>query len=193
MSKTQIPNSIKAKVFLACTNDELRLSLQHVLFDGHFAVATDANVLVCYDLRCDLDDEIIKYLDGKMVHADQMKAIFNQMILPPTNEDKEENKLTVHHNLLGRIRIDLKHNGDDDCKFPQYKAVIPPPDLQTDIPCIGLDTKKLTQLSNALIAKNRIGNVKFQFHGANRATILKPLDLDMRDSFGLIMPVALLD
>lgn len=179
-------NIIKAKVFLACSKDpDAKASLHHVLFENGYAIATDQNVLVAYCLKNDLSETILKYLDGKMLHKDQMKHIMHQIIEEPTKDHTKRNQLPIFHSDLGHIIIELKDSFGDDL-FPEWKTSVPKEGTLKPVEQVGIDIDKFNLVCKAMLPKNAQRNMKLKFYGQAASVVIRPIEEEFQDSYSII-------
>lgn len=125
--KYKIEKTFMPPIHLACGNDDLRLSLNHIqIKDGH-AVATNAHALA----RCPLDyfiesDELISKLDGKYILAKHWKAIFKNINKEDVfNADVEDDFLRVRSKDSSDIMIKLVTEDEMSGigKYPQWEKL----------------------------------------------------------------------
>jgi len=58
-----------------CSSDSFRFSLQLIEIKEGIATATDAHILVRYDLSNYINEEILSALNGKLIHANTWKFL----------------------------------------------------------------------------------------------------------------------
>lgn len=111
MAKKTLP-----PIHLACSDDELRPSLQHIEIVDGIATATNAHVIAQLNLGeySTLPDECIRQLSGKMIHRDVWEAIMDADLIEVTDD--------VLHYEKGGIRADF--NIHCDLKFPDHRSLI---------------------------------------------------------------------
>ena len=99
---------------LACSTDDLRPVMNCVYIKDGFATATDAFVLVKYDLRDLLSDDVLADLDGKLIHRElwQVMASVRSYAILKRNEG-----LVVHK---GNIKILITF---EDETYPDTESV----------------------------------------------------------------------
>lgn len=111
MSKKMLP-----PLHLAASDDDMRPALMHIEVKKGIATATNGNVIAQMNLSeySNLPDDIIKGLNGKLIHRDIWEAIQDADSI-----DIEGDNL---HYEKGGIRADV----DISCllKFPNHKAII---------------------------------------------------------------------
>lgn len=102
---------------LACSKDGFRPAMAHVLIDGNHAIATNAHIMVAYNLTGKIDKPVLLALNGKMIHANIWKTL---------TQIKEHYTLGVEDNFLvvstsGSI---IKYKMAEGLVFPDYKKVL---------------------------------------------------------------------
>lgn len=111
MSKKTLPS-----LHLAAGEDELRPVLQHIEIIDGIATATNAHIVCRLNLSAysSLPDEVIKSLNGKLIHRDIWKVVQDADLI-----DVQDNIL---HYEKGGIVADF--NIECSLKFPDYTAII---------------------------------------------------------------------
>jgi hypothetical protein len=101
---------------LAAGDDELRPALQHIEVIDGIATATNAYLIARLNLSAysNLDDEVIKRLNGKMIHRDVWEQI------------ADADMLSVEEDVIHYIKGGVKADFDIRCdfKFPDYNGII---------------------------------------------------------------------
>lgn len=103
-------------IHLACSDDELRPSLNHVEIKKGIATATNAHVIAQLNLEAysNLDDETIKKLNGKLIHKDIWMLVSDASLVFVEDD-------TLHYEKGGvRAQVDISC----DLKFPDHKSII---------------------------------------------------------------------
>lgn len=181
-------NIIRANVHLACSRDkDSKKSLHHVLFDGGFAIATNMSIVVAYDLTQDLEEDLINFLEGKMIHRDKMAYIFGQSISKPEFDDENPYKLGMVHEKLGHIEIDLEKNIIEDDLFPDWRKVFPAESTKGHVKKIGFNFKLLGLVRSAMVPRGGSNELTMEFNG-NKGTVIRPIDTEGNKSYALIIP-----
>lgn len=185
-TETSLNNIFKAPVHLACTKDpNQKSSMHHVFFDNGYAIATDGNILVAYCLKNDMDEKILNFLNGKLIHKDAYKTIMHNVIEIPTKEENKRNLLPLIHVDLGRITIEVKESIDDDL-FPEWKSVIPSEGTLKAVDKVGFDIDKFNLACKSIFPKGTPRNVSMKFYGQAASIMLRPIHEDHFDSYALI-------
>lgn len=195
MARKAIKNhNVLPKMHLVCGTDELRPSMSYVEIKAGIATATNAYVLVRYDLTDIIPEDVLKALDGTYIHRD-----FWERMCRAT--EVEINTMTVVDGVIQLpvlkydylSRLSYKPQNADFVKYPNYMAVLNYNDCINEenvVPSIGVNPKYLSTLHD--VAKsNREYNemLALHFSAQNRSIILTA---DQNDRFlGLIMPVML--
>jgi hypothetical protein len=181
-------NIIPVAIHAACARDkESKASMHCVLIDDGCAIATNAHIIVCYDLRDDLTEEVLEWLEGKMIHREVFAYIQDKVIQLPKS-DKDAWKLGVHDPVLGDVDVDIKANIEDDL-FPNYKKMMPEPleKGSSKVDSIGFNSFWLDTIRRGLIKKKEEYNLSLKFNGPKRGILVKPTH-NARRSYGIIMP-----
>lgn len=176
--KTPQPKPLP-KLHLVCTRDSLRERLEYVYIDGHFAVASDANILVSFDLRMlNLREDVLSSLNGCMIHRNLWKILSERDVMILSVEDGKMK--------YGKDGIVFETPLRTDLAFLDYKkALLSEKDIQA-VPSIGFNIYFLELIRKA----TGMTTVKFEFHGQNKGATLTPLHSeDLGDTFVLLMPV----
>lgn len=185
---SEINNIIQAKVHLACSRDkDAKKSLHHVLFDSGFAIATNTSIIVAYDLSNDLEEDLIKFLDGKMIHREKMAYILGQTISKPEFDEENPYKLGMVHEKLGHIEIDLEKNIVDDDLFPDWRKAFPEPTNGGKVKKIGFNFKALGLIRAAMVPRNGSSELTIEFN-ANKGAVVRPIDSTIDKSYALVIP-----
>jgi hypothetical protein len=178
---TKKPAPIKPlpKLHLACSTDQLRERLEYVYIDGHFAVATNAHVLVSFDLRVlNFSEEMLASLNGCMIHRNLWKIL----------SEKDVMILSVENGKMkyGRSGLVFEVALRTDLTFLDYKAVLFTEKDITPVPSIGFNIYFLE-----IIRKSTgMNTVKFEFHGQIKGITVTPIHVDdLGDTFALLMPI----
>lgn len=111
MAKKMLP-----PIHLACSDDKLRPSLQHIeIIDGK-ATATNAMVIAQLNLEkySKLDERTIKHLNGKLIHKDVWESIQDADVIKISGD--------MLHVEMGGIKAD--YNIATDFKFPDHESII---------------------------------------------------------------------
>lgn len=66
---------------LACDNHPIRPAFQLIYFNKTIATATDAHIMIRYDLQNILREDVLQYLDGKTIHMNIWKNIKDAAML----------------------------------------------------------------------------------------------------------------
>lgn len=181
-------NIIKAKVFLACSRDkDSKKSLHHVLFDNGFAIATNESIIVAYDLAQDLEEDLINFLNGKMIHRDKMAYILGQTISKPEFADEDPYKIGIVHEKLGHIEIELEKNIVEDDLFPDWRKAFPEPTNGGKVKKIGFNFKALGLVRAAMVPRGGSSELTIEFN-ANKGTVIRPIDTTYDRSYALVVP-----
>jgi hypothetical protein len=101
---------------LAAGDDELRPALQHIEIVDGIATATNAHLIARLNLGVysNLEDEVIRKLNGKLIHRDVWEQISDADILSVEDD--------VIHYEKGGVKADFDITCD--YKFPEYNAII---------------------------------------------------------------------
>lgn len=104
-------------IHLASSDDELRPALQHIVIADGIATATNASIIAQLNLSkySLLPDDIIKQLDGKMIHRDIWEDIADADLIEVKEGD-------ILHCEKGGIKCD--YNIHCDLKFPDYNQIV---------------------------------------------------------------------
>ena len=143
-----------AKLYLCCSNDDLRPAMNNIYFDEGHAIATDGHILICADLHdiSTLSDEDIEKLNGKLLNGASYKELLKYPTIRITDTAIEATKaLGVYGSM------DVSFRFTEDTTYPNYKSVLDnikvPEDEKEQIPKIfntGLNIKRLKRLADAL-------------------------------------------
>ena len=156
-------NQIVTKLHLACSKDELRATLNYILIDDNFAIATDTMIMVKMDLTTQMDEEFIGKLNGKMIHRTQWALMVGKLI---TEVDDE--KIRVFDGNSGYI--DLPFHKDVE-KFPDYRELMniesrsAKLDSEGEYPSmLAFNPDILSKLAKAMFAPKEPKSVLFKLH-----------------------------
>jgi hypothetical protein len=111
MSKKTLP-----PLHLATSDDELRPALMHIEIKKGIATATNAYLIAQLNLAeySSLPEEVIKKLNGKLIHRDIWEAISDAELI-----EVEEDTL---HYEKGGVKAD--YDISSSYKFPDHKSII---------------------------------------------------------------------
>lgn len=174
--------NFKRKLSIACSNDDLRTSLQCVYFDEGYALATDAHIIVKQSLtEHDFTKEEIEILNGKFLHKDAFNKIYQYDQVEVTKEGFE--CISKNNNIKALIYFT-----DIESKFPKWKPLFDKGGA-IKVDEIGLNGNLLKRVND--ISLSRIKTYKFQFFGKNKGIKITPNDLTEYDECIILMPVML--
>lgn len=190
--RNPLQKTILPKMHLVCSDDDLRPALMHVEIKGGIATATNAYVLVRYDLTDIVPEDVLKLLDGTYIHKD-----FWQRMCAAS--ELEINTMTVVDGIIQLPVLKysavskLSYKPETEFKYPNYMAVINYKECmnaENTIPVIGVNPRLLSML-HEVAKSNREFNemLALHFSAPNKAIIVTS---ENNDRFlGLIMPVML--
>jgi hypothetical protein len=188
--------NILPKMHLVCGNDDLRPAMSFVEIKNSIATATNAYVLVRYDLTDIIAEDVLKILDGKYIHRDfwqrMCKATESELILI-TIIDGIIQLPVLKYGSLSKLSYQ-PHSADFINYFP-YMDVINYDDCMNEenqVPSIGINPKLLMLLDEVAKSNREQGHsLNLKFSGKHKAIIV---DSDVNDRFlGLIMPCRMND
>lgn len=186
-------NSIQSKIHLACQEpgSGSNKALEHILFDDGYALAANTKFMVAYDLTQDLDQEIIQYLHGKMMHIDEFAKIHGKRLWIPAESVNSglvilaagEDGNTNHHQLIG---------DDSEFMWPDWKSVLPwLRNVKTvTMNQIIFDHKNLQKMADALLTNDPDQLFTFKFFGPGKPIKADPV-IKAGRSFAVIQPITI--
>lgn len=176
---TQLP-----KMHLACSDDELRPTMTHILFTKEEIVASDATILVIHKTKDYLDKEFIKSMPERF-----LISRWNYLILSKRNAKIKYDKV---RKLI--IVTDLKYtehyvpvipdDGEKFNKYPDYEKVFP--EKSHKIINIGINGKRLENLYKSMLMPYQYYYpLIFEFCGVDKAI---KVTVPCSNAIGIIMP-----
>lgn len=174
--------NFQSPLHLACSNDSLKPALNYVYFQEGYAWATNGHILVRQSLSKfhNFDETQIEILNGKQLHKDVYKLI-------------------LRHNFI-RVRyegIETLVSGGHEILFRWAKIPVNPPDHKAaiqnsvkhieDVNKIGVNLKYLDIIGKILAPPSK--EVRLSFTRENGAIFVSDNRIDIKDNFGLVMPV----
>lgn len=171
--------NFKTDLSIACSNDELRPVLQHIIFEDGYVVCTDAHILVKQKLSLhNFNPDEIEQMNGKAIHKDTFKEIFKyDMVIVQDGQF-----VCTKKNVVAKFELKVLED-----KYPNYNAVFPENAKEVDE--IGFDIKIMTKISK--ISLSDFGSMRISFYGKERAMLLRGAGLDSNEEKILLMPVLL--
>jgi len=174
---------------LACSNNELRTSMQCVHIQNGIATATDAHILVRYDLSSFFEENILKKLDGKLIHMKTWEMMAKTEFTFAIKVDEDE--ITIP--MMGGNFVSKYANE----KFPDFAKItneVLDGKLQEAKSYIGLNTKLLSKAS-LIIGYNQPSYYKNQivlhFNQNHKAIVVS--NENVEEGIAIVMPVMVKD
>lgn len=176
---------------------EYRLALCYAIIQDGYVVATDCHVLVKIDLNDWLDEEVVKAMEGFALDINTLKTLsqtkwkdikVNDSII--TLREKNGNSLDLFVKYRFTQNQTFADSNGNKLTYVDYNAVIPSESNETEMSKIGLSTKRLNEVSEAL---GTINGVKLTFNGHNKAIIVRPnagYFAKNSKSLAIVMPIA---
>lgn len=182
MKKKQKYN-FKGRPDRACSTDEFRPAMNHILVDEGNMIATNGNILVKIPLsESDLLGDL-SLLEGYFIHRSQYVELLRYDSLQVTGKGEIT---AIKGSKFATFRTVFRLNAD--MKFVDYKHVL---GFEPEsIPKIGVNAKLLAKLISCFEGIDLIG-FKMEFQGTSRAIHFHSTGQDK--SFGLLMPYMLSD
>lgn len=176
------------KLHKICSNDDLRYSLQLIQFKNGIATATDAHILVRYNLNGILNDDVLKVLEGKCLHANTWKFICAQKtLLLMANDD---DTLALHVGDIGMMKIKPIEN-----KYVDWDKILPDAIKLADsepLNHIGINPILLQKVSDVLTHGAESKSVVLRIHKKTKSMLVFS-ESNYKESVGMIMPVTFAD
>lgn len=172
------------KLHLSAGKDALRPVMQHILLTKKEFVATDAHIMSVVPNGYILDEDSIALIpdEGLLIDAKVWKTIYNANRISLTLED---NKYFIQAMFTNKPFMVFEVFKDGQLyNFPKWEQVLPNESASQEVPAIGLDSKLLYNLGQAL----DIPSFKLEFNGQNRPIMCKSLS-DSDNAYGIIMPI----
>jgi len=182
-------NTLASHLKNVLTTDKLRPAMQHVFIDleNEKMVATDAHILVTYDL------EIFDKEDGaKSVLV--MPQIFDRPKYMVLVDKKSINAIEYHVTqnyvkaYLGQELLYQQRVAAENLKFPKWNALFENLGDTSTVDCIGINLTLIKKLKSAIPV---VSECKFTFTGKSKAIIVEPIGVEKSKIKALIMPVML--
>lgn len=197
-SKEIVKNTLTARLDLICGKDDMRPSLQHIFIDEGMAIATNANAMAIFDLStCIKDVEILRHLEGKLIHSKQVQLMHGQLILPIKEDDIQNNTIHILHKRFGMVCITLRNNiTDGEEAYPDYKKVLPNKEAFINTKSFGVDSSHLTNLINAIkLSPNSVtaNHFKIDIISPTKPIVVTPICEEYGRTYGFVMPVMLVE
>ena len=179
-----VKKNFKAKLNLACGNDDLRPILNYIYFNNGNAVATNAHILIISPLRLHgFELEEIQRLEGYCISAELFKTILKFHRVYVGSEGVILCKSKTGDSFEVKLDLMVKHG-----VFTNYEAVIPK--SRREINEIGLNLNLLA-LAKDLIVTEISGNAKINLFGKDKAVVIESNEILMSGQTLLIMPLNL--
>lgn len=176
-------------IHLACSSDELRENLTTVFVSKGIATATDANMLVRYDLRNHFDADRLRMMDGKMISrkAWAMMAKHPTMFIEPGERDIRV--ATFNLGVKALVSIDYSSAGS----YPDYANVLDKalsPELREAKGAISMNGAYLERINKILnhdLPPGTRNQLAFYFNQSNGAIAIVNHSND--DACAILMPI----
>lgn len=177
---------------LACSKDQLRPVMNHVLVTKEFCVATDAHVLAYFPTESIFDDDFIKEfpMDSFLIHSEDW-AKFKSAALIAWKKGAT-NIIEIFHSKKRNVLIEVETE-EKIGKYPAWKAVVPALNdlVPSELSQIGMNAEIMAT------AQKIIGpgfGLKCTFYAVNRAIEVQSINaVEFPDGRAIVMPVMLKD
>ena len=177
------------KIHLATSNDCIRPAMNYVLVTLKYIYASNGHILI----RLPTEEIFgISFIESFLVFEEIAKKEITDISIIKFNA----------HSLL---RIDIRKNrqfsitkyyeilinGQDNLQYPNAESVIPSEDKLEPVSIIGVNTKFLNSLVEAMGINDSYNQCAiFKFTGETKAIIVKPRHGEIENRLGVIMSVA---
>lgn len=175
---------------LACSADDLRPNMNCIHIEDGIATATNGYVLVRYDLRELLEENVLEAMNGKLIHRNAWKLMCSMSALF-VNLDNITNKIYLNH--FQHITDCRLHIPFVDDKFPNFHAVtadVFSGEFTEAKVRISMNMKQLLIIDRIL--SHDVGNsnghqLRFWFSQNNKANVITIGEND--NAVAMIMPI----
>ena len=167
-------------IHLVCSPDELRPSMSYIYFKDEYAWATNACVMIKFDLRdCDMDTEQCSVFSGKAIHMNLFKDILYKRKLLI----KDKKLYQLYNDKAIRISDDIfdkditnKMQSTLEELLDKHKS-----SFKQDVDSIGIDFKLIKIISSVFPSR-----LKLSFSGKDKGIIISGEEYTRTE--GVIMP-----
>jgi len=167
---------------LICSNDDIRFSLHLIQIKDGIATATDAHVLVRYDLKNYINEEILAALNGKCIHKNTWIFLTKNYV----HLRLIDNEVVLLHPDFGVIKLKVIED-----KFCDYESIIKAAyddNNVTELSTIGLNTELASKMQKVLQhGAFKSNHLIMRFMGKNKSMLC--YNTGNTNAIGVIMPV----
>jgi len=172
--------NFKSKLHLASSKDDLRETMQKIIFENGYVITTDAHVLVKQKLSAHgFSEEEVKHLEGKSLN----RETFAEILRYDWIEVIEGFIIAVKGKIKVQFELDLKGS------YPRYEQIIPTEGNECEINEIGFDLNLMKLVNDVTLSDS--GLMKTKFYGKNKPIILSGTEFKEGEELILLMPINL--
>ena len=172
------------KIYECLGKDQLRPIFAYAFITKKKTVATDAHVLIAYDTEELFGHEFVAALPDEGIFLNE--AALRDMSKKDVHSISFNGKIEVMH--LGRSPHKAYFDPETDVgNFPNYESVIPKKEDGEPLSHIGINSKHLLRLQNAMGPD--VMGVACYFTGQHKAVIIEPLNSMYESVTAIIMPM----
>lgn len=163
--------------------DSQRAWIEYVFFMDCFAYATNTHILAKVPLRylTTFPQEVYELLDGYCIHKQVLKYLSGLSLL---EIEKQDDGLAIS-GKVGQNKISVTMKRNEEMKPPTFESLFKEDGHCTPISKIGISQKLLDNLTSAIGTTE----IKMSFSDESRRVIVQPINEDMYDIKGIIMPI----
>lgn len=170
---------------LLCSNDSLRPAMQCVHIEDGIATATNAYALVRYDINNYLEQDVVEFLEGKLINRDAWKLMCS---VPTMFIRVIDDRLVVKHfNNISDCNITIPFV---DEKYPDFHAITKDVfslELKEAKERICFNVKLLGTIAKVLSHPHSNNEIRFWFNQGGKAIVATDNAND--DAVAMLMPV----
>jgi hypothetical protein len=171
------------KLHLACSDEELRPVMQHILVTKKEICASDAHILVIHQTKDIFSKEFIESMPAKfLIHKEQWKQICKKHIALKF----ENGAIEVIYNgysIMHKIKTP-----EINLVYPDYKKIMLKKKDKEDVGEIGISSELLHKLTDAMFYNYQTKGLKLEFFGQTKHIIVTSSSGESKVK-GLIMPI----
>jgi hypothetical protein len=174
------------KLHLACSSDELRPVMNHILVTKSDVCASDAHILVNHATSNLFDEEFIASMpDRFLINSKHWQLMCKKHLF--VTFDKEMIRVIYSYGEVYYPIYTEKSIGS----YPDFNQVFPKETDKGEVGEIGIKPSLLNRLCLTMRGEDDLDNLKLTFHGCNRAVVVRlTSNTNVR---GLIMPCTIYD
>ena len=165
---------------LACGTDMYLPQLSLIQIKGGIATATNAYIVVRYDLKDYIDKPILDTLENKCIHLNTWKFLLSNYVFLRLIGDE----VVLLHPDFGAIKLKTIED-----KFVDYKQLFVDSfddSKKAEISTIGINTQYINIISKILSHEAKNNNIAMNFRGENRG--IACVNVDNRNAVAIVMP-----